>query len=152
MTYCDACPAVGSADTFGKGPRDEAPAAQRPGLAFQLFPHFLVALGGPDPRVGVLGRLVIGAGDVERHAVVEDHPVAVFRLQRGVGFLVDRPQVLAGGDTLLDGSEQVGDESPGALDAFATCSALFRAAPRPGTSFSAPRAARLSSVLAQCVK
>src|SRR6187401_302803 len=65
---CDACPAVDRADTFGKGPRDEASAAQRPGSAFQLLPHFLIALSGPDPRVGVLGRLVIGAGDVERHA------------------------------------------------------------------------------------
>src|SRR5690606_21718258 len=56
--------------------------------AFELLPHLDVALVGPDARVVVAGRLVVGARDVERHAVVEDHPLAVARLHEIVDLAV----------------------------------------------------------------
>ena len=65
--------------------------------ALERFPHFLVALRRPDARIAILRGFIEGARDIERHAVVEDHPVAEFRLERGVGQLVDLVQVLARG-------------------------------------------------------
>src|SRR5689334_21281806 len=47
----------------------------RPGLirsALQRFPHLDVALGRPDARMRDALRLVVGPGDAERHAVLED--------------------------------------------------------------------------------
>src|SRR6185369_7155988 len=64
--------------------------------ALERGPHLAVALGGPDARVGVLRGLVVATGHVEGHAVVEDDPVAVLRLELGAGVAVDGVQVLAG--------------------------------------------------------
>src|SRR5512145_3246116 len=63
--------------------------------ALERGPHLAVALGGPDARVGVLRGLVVAAGHVEGHAVVEDHPVAVLRPELGAGVAVDGVEVLA---------------------------------------------------------
>ena len=93
--------------------------------ALQRLPHLAVALGGPDARVAVLRGLVVGAGHVEGHAVVEDHPAAVLRLQRRVGLAVDGLQVLAGGGAGLDAGVEVGDEVARRLQALAA------PAPRP---------------------
>ena len=58
----------------------------------------------------VARRFVVGARDVEWHAVIEDHPVAVDRLKRGVDVLVRRAQLLAGGDAGADVTKDIGDE------------------------------------------
>src|SRR5437773_11869905 len=71
-------------------------ATQRRGSGLERRPHLLVALRRPDARVAIVRRLVIGARDIERHAVIENDPIAVFRLQSIVRFAVDAAQVLAG--------------------------------------------------------
>ncbi|KAI1690661.1 hypothetical protein Ddc_24800 [Ditylenchus destructor] len=53
--------------------------------ALERVPHLLIALGRPDARVTELCDLVVGAAHVERHAVVEDHPLAVLGLELLVG-------------------------------------------------------------------
>src|SRR5439155_25227587 len=70
-------------------------------LAFERVPHLDVALGGPDARIDMTGELVVAARHVERHAVVEDHPMPVLRPQCGDAGLVDRVQVLPRGDAGL---------------------------------------------------
>ena len=49
----------------------------------------------------MIGGLVERARDVERQAVIEDHPVPELRLQRGVGVLVDGAQVVAERDVAM---------------------------------------------------
>ena len=67
--------------------------------------------------VGIRRGLVVAARHVERHAVVEDHPVAVFGPELVERLLVDRVQVLAAGDAGLDAGPHVGDEVACALQA-----------------------------------
>src|SRR5260370_1032657 len=74
------------------------------------LPELLVALRRPHPRIAVPRRLVEGARDVERKAMVEDDPGAEARPERGVGFLVNRSQVSACGCAPLHRAEHRGDE------------------------------------------
>src|SRR5437763_16883994 len=73
-------------------------------------PHLLVALRRPDARIAIMRRLVIGSRDIERHAVIEDDPIAVFRLQSIVRFVVDAAKVLAGRCRGLDCRKQLAYE------------------------------------------
>ncbi|KAG0730656.1 hypothetical protein G6F23_016079 [Rhizopus arrhizus] len=67
----------------------------------------------------VAGGLVIGARHVKRHAMVEDHPVAVARFHEVIDLAVDRLQVLAFGHATVHGAVQVGQEGAGAGQARA---------------------------------
>lgn len=78
--------------------------------AFEGFPHFLVTLRSPDPGIGILCRFVVCAGYVKWRAVVEDDPVAKFRLERGIGFLIDGVQVLAFAGTRLHLAVELADK------------------------------------------
>src|SRR3569623_646246 len=63
-------------------------------LTFQRLPHLLVALRGPDARVAEARDLVVRARDVERQAVIEDHPVPELGLERIVRLPIARSQVM----------------------------------------------------------
>src|SRR4051812_31192949 len=73
----------------------------------QRLPHLDVALGGPDARVVKRFGLVIGAGDVEGHAVLEDHPMPVFRSHRPHRLVIDLLQRGALGGTRPGDGEEV---------------------------------------------
>src|SRR5947199_3854801 len=85
-------------------------ATQRRGSGLERRPHLLIALRRPDARIAMLRRLVIGARDIERHAVIEDDPIAIFRLQSIVRFAIDAAKVLAGCSRGLDRREQLAHE------------------------------------------
>ena len=70
---CTARPLPKRAD----GVEASASRSMRVASGLQRRPHLLVALRGPDARVAVRGRLVEGARDVERHAVLVDELLAV---------------------------------------------------------------------------
>src|SRR4051794_19875689 len=80
------------------------------------LPHLDIALGGPDARVVQSLGLVIGAGDVEWHAVLEDHPVAVFRPHLPHRVVIDLLEAGAPVGTRLGDGEEVGGEGVGAGD------------------------------------
>src|SRR3546814_5761869 len=84
--------------------------------ALQGMPHLGVALGGPGSWIADTTGLVEGAADVERQAVVEDHPAAVFRQQHPVGVDIHLAEGLSGGDAGLRRSQQVGHERSRAVD------------------------------------
>ena len=42
--------------------------------------HVLVTLSGPDPRMNVTGRFIVGTADVEGQTMVKDHPMSELRL------------------------------------------------------------------------
>mmetsp|Transcript_2396 Transcript_2396/g.3984 ORF Transcript_2396/g.3984 Transcript_2396/m.3984 type:complete len:324 (+) Transcript_2396:927-1898(+) len=67
--------------------------------------------------MGGAAGLVVGAGHVEGHAVVEDDPVAVGRAQRGHRALVDGLEFLARLHAGLHGGEQFADKGPCAVQA-----------------------------------
>src|ERR1700732_857957 len=76
----------------------------------QRAPHLLVTLGRPDARVAKTGGFIIRARNIERQAVIEDHPMAVFRPQLRADILVDRLQIATGRNTLLYSGVEFGDE------------------------------------------
>src|SRR6185295_2651199 len=100
----------------GNGPvMSDASASAR--SALERLPHLDVALGRPDARIGIVRRFVVGAGHVERQAVVEDDPVPEPRLQRVVRLAVDgveRPSRLR---ARLDAAVHRADEVPRAVEA-----------------------------------
>src|SRR5205823_1736856 len=57
---------------------------REPRSTLEGFPDLGVLLRRPHLRLEPAG-LVVGAGNVEREAVLEDRPVAVARLERGSG-------------------------------------------------------------------
>src|SRR3546814_15582892 len=79
-------------------------------LAFELLPHFYVALCSPDARVVVARGFVVGARYVEWHAMVKNDPVCITRLHEIVGFAVNGFQVFAFGHAVVDAGIQVGQE------------------------------------------
>src|SRR5258708_34996263 len=79
-------------------------------LPLQRLPHLDVALGGPDARMGDAARLVVGAADAERHAVLEDDPASVFGRHRLVGLVEDLLQGLLRLDPFLCLRQQLFDE------------------------------------------
>src|SRR5690606_7603973 len=95
------------------------------GSAFQRFPHFYVALGSPDPRVVVPCGFVIGPGNVERHAVVEDDPVRIAGLHEIVSFTVDGLEILAGCHAIVHAVVQVGKEAACARQGLANFCGAF---------------------------
>src|SRR5690349_9084107 len=82
----------------------------------ERLPHLDVALRGPDPRIHETARLVIGAGHVERHAMVEDGKAAELRSQLVAGVAVDLLQRLAGLPAGLDVRQQLAHELACLLD------------------------------------
>src|SRR3546814_9282763 len=77
--------------------------------ALQGMPHLGVALGGPGSWIADTTGLVEGAADVERQAVVEDHPAAVFRQQHPVGVDIHLAEGLSGGDAGLRSEEHTSE-------------------------------------------
>src|SRR5713226_4647726 len=72
-----------------------APPARRHS-ALQRRPHLLVALRGPEHRPIDAARLVVGARDVERQAMLVDRVRGEFRihdLARGIERLLERSAV-----------------------------------------------------------
>src|ERR1039457_2252882 len=86
----------------------------------QRRPHLLVALRRPDARIAMRRCFVVGARDVERHAVLVDELLAVFRAQPGLGVGVDALQVVALGHARLHAGEELAEEGTRRRYAFAT--------------------------------
>src|SRR5690606_2269194 len=86
--------------------------------ALQRRPHLPVALRGPDARMVETLRLVIGARDIERHAVLVDGEV----LEPGVHHLAAAIERLLQRDASRgapgDGAVERGQEIAGELDAL----------------------------------
>ncbi len=78
------------------------------------------------------GGLVVGAGDVEGHAVVEDDPVPVARAQPLAGLAVDGLEVQAGVGAGLDAGPEVADEGAGAGQALRDLGRALQRRAAPG--------------------
>src|SRR6202035_1205511 len=77
---------------------------------FQVAPHLPVTLRRPDARVAKTRGFIIRARNIERQAVIEDHPVAVFRPQSLADIPVDGFQVATGHHTFFHSGVELGDE------------------------------------------
>src|SRR5678815_2853731 len=87
-------------------------------FVLQRMPHLVVPFRGPDTRIAVFARFVVAAGDVERQAVLEDHPTTVLWREPGVRLLVAVGQRLAGSATLFHAAVHVAQECARAFDRF----------------------------------
>src|SRR5918993_2079319 len=99
-------------------PRSGALPAKTSTRLLQRRPHLDVALGGPDARMVEALGFVVSARHVERHAVLEDHPVAVAWLQRRHRLVVGLLQRIARLGALRHGLVEIGQERLGAGDAL----------------------------------